>query len=101
MKLKIKVNPLAVKDIKDAKEYIREENINAINKATKILVDSIENLAEFPELGMELSKKIEVKTDYRYLIVNEYIIFYKFDSKCLYVYIILSSKRDYMKILFE
>ena len=101
MKLKIKVNPLAITDVKEAKEYIREENVNAINKFTQILIDSIENLAEFPELGMELSKKIEVKTDYRYLIVDEYIIFYKFDSKYLYVYTILSSKRDYMKILFE
>ena len=101
MNLKIKINPLAVSDAKEVKEYIREENINAINKFTQILIDSIENLAEFPELGMELSKKIEVKTDYRYLIVDEYIIFYKFDAKYLYVYRILSSKRDYMKILFE
>jgi len=101
MKLKIKVNPLAVKDIKEVKEYIREENIIAINKFTQILMDSIENLAEFPELGMELSKKIEIKTDYRYLIIDEYIIFYKFDYKYLYVYRILSSKRDYIKILFE
>ena len=101
MKLKIKVNPLAVSDVKDTKEYIGEENINAINKFTKILTDSIENLAEFPELGMELSKKIEVKTDYRYLIVDEYIIFYKFDCNYLYIYRILSTKRAYMKILFE
>ena len=101
MKLKIKVNPLAIIDVKEAKEYLREENINAINNFTKILTSSIENLAEFPELGMELSKKIEVKTDYRYLIIDEYIIFYKFDSKYLYIYRILSSKRDYMKILFE
>ena len=101
MKLKKKVNPLAVSDVKEAKEYIREENINAINKFSQILAYSIEHLAEFPELGMELSKKLEVKTDYRYLIVDEYIIFYKFDSKCLYVYRILSRKRDYMKILFE
>jgi len=41
---------------------------------------------------MELSKKIEVKTDYRYLIVDEYIIFYKFDAKYLYVYRMLSTK---------
>ena len=101
MKLKIKVNPLAVSDIKEAKEYIREENINAINKFTQILSDSIENLAEFPELGMELSKKIEVKTDYRYLIIDEYMIFYKFDSRHLYIYRILSSRRNYIKILFE
>jgi len=101
MKLKIKVNPLAINDIKEAKEYIKEENISAINNFSKALISSIENLTEFPELGMELAKKISFKTDYRYLIVAEYIIFYKFDSKYLYVYRILNSKRDYMKILFE
>jgi len=101
MKLKIKVNPLVINDIKEAKEYIREENLSAINKFNQSLINSIENLAKFPELGINLSKKIEVKTDYRYLIVDEYIIFYKFDSKHLYVYRILSSKRDYTKILFE
>lgn len=52
MRLKIKINPIAVEDVKDAKEYIREENITAINKFTQILTSSIENLSEFPELGM-------------------------------------------------
>ena len=100
MKRKIKVSPIAIKDINEAKEYIREENITAVNKFTKRIIDSIENLAEFPELGMELSKKIELKNDYRYLVVDEYIVFYKFNEETVLVYRILSSKRDYMKIIF-
>ncbi len=101
MKLKIKVNPLVISDVKEVKAYINEENRNAINNFTSLLTNSIGNLAEFPQLGMELSKKISIKTDYRYLIADEYIIFYKFDSEYLYIYRILSSKRDYIKILFE
>ena len=101
MRLKIKINPLAIIDVKMAKEYIREENVNAINKFTQEIERSIENLSEVPELGMELSKKINLKTDYRYLIINEYIVFYKFNSDFLFVYRILSSRRDYIKILFE
>lgn len=100
MKRKIKISPIAIKDMKEAKEYIKEENINAVDKFIKSIVDSIENLAEFPELGMELSKKIEFKTDYRYLIVDEYIIFYKYNTEVVFVYRVLSSKRDYMKIIF-
>lgn len=101
MKLKIKINPIAIKDIKDAKEYIKEENISAINNFSKRITDSIETLSEFPELGMELSKKIVLKTEYRYLIVDECIVFYKFNTEYLFVYRILNGKRDYMKILFE
>ena len=101
MKLKIKINPIAIKDIRDAKEYIREENSSTIIKFSKRITDSIESLAEFPELGIELSKKVSVKTNYRYLIVDEYIIFYKFDSSNLFIYRILNGKRDYMKILFD
>ena len=32
MKRKIKINPIAIKDIKEAKEYMREENISAVNR---------------------------------------------------------------------
>lgn len=101
MKLKIKFNSIAIKDIKEAREYIREENINAINKFIKGLRNIIERLAQFPEMGMKLSNKIEVETDYRYFIFEEYIIFYKFNNDNLFVYRILSSKRDYIKILFS
>ena len=48
MRLKIKINPLAINDVKMAKEYIREENVNAINKFTQEIERSIENLSEFP-----------------------------------------------------
>ena len=101
MKQKIKISPIAIKDMKEAKEYIREENINTVNRFTKKIIDSIENLAEFPELGMELAKKIDLKTDYRYLIVDEYIVFYKFNTETVFIYRILSSKRDYMRIIFD
>ena len=101
MKLKIKINSLAIKDIKEVKEYIREENINAINKFTRGIKSIIEELAEFPEMGMKLANKIGLQTDYRYFVFEEYIIFYKFNNDNLFVYRILSSKRDYIKVLFK
>ncbi|MBP3285294.1 MAG: type II toxin-antitoxin system RelE/ParE family toxin [Clostridia bacterium] len=101
MERKVKINPIAINDIKEIKEYIKEENTSAITHSIKRITDSIENLAQFPELSMDLSKKIALKTNYRYLIVDEYIIFYKLNSEYLFVYRVLSGKRDYMKILFE
>ena len=35
MKLKIKINPIAIKDIRDAKEYIREEIVVLLSNFQK------------------------------------------------------------------
>lgn len=101
MKRKIKINDIALKDIVEIKEYIRMENINAIKKFTKEIRDTFERLAEFPNIGISLSNIIRLETEYRYIISKGYIIFYKYDSNNIYIYRIISDKRDYMKILFN
>lgn len=101
MKRKIKINDIALKDIEEIKEYIRMENVNAIRKFAKEIRATFERVAEFPNVGISLSKIIRVKTEYRYLISKGYIVFYKYDENNVYIYRILSDKRDYMKILFE
>ena len=101
MKLKVKINEVALRDIKEIKEYIREENINASKRFSNELRKNIDRIIEFPNIGISLSKIIGVETEYRYLICKGYIIFYKYDSSNIYIYRILNDKRDYMKILFE
>lgn len=58
-------------------------------------------LKEFPLLGLALSSKIDIPTDYRYLICGQYIVFYKNDDVYVSIYRILYSKRDYLKVLFD
>ena len=101
MKRKIKINDIALKDIEEIKEYIRMENVNAIKKFAKEIRATLERVAEFPNIGISLSKIIRVETEYRYLVSKGYIVFYKYDENNVYIYRILSDKRDYMKILFE
>lgn len=86
----------------DIKEYITKELDNpaaAVNVVSKI-IESYEKLKEFPMLGVELSSKIDVSTDYRYLISGNYIVFYKADDVYVSIYRIIYSRRDYIKILF-
>ena len=75
----LRINPTAKQDLFDIKEYITDEFDNpsaAINVVSKI-VNSYEKLKEFPMLGGDLASKINIVTDYRYLITGNYIIFYK------------------------
>lgn len=100
---KIRINPLARKDLLDIKDYITNELDSptaAVNVVLKI-IESYEKLKEFPMLGIELSSKIDVVTDYRYLITGNYIVFYKIDDNYVSIYRILYTRRDYIKILFE
>lgn len=48
-------------------------------------------------LGLALEDKFEIKTDYRCLIIGEYIAFYNIVDETVWVRRIFSSRRDYVK----
>jgi addiction module RelE/StbE family toxin len=99
----IRINPLALKDLQEIKKYIAEELESpaaAINVVSSI-IESYEKLKEFPLLGGELAVKINISTDFRYLVSGNYIVFYKVDSSYVSIYRVLYAKRDYLTILFS
>ena len=99
----LRINPYAKQDLLEIKEYITQDLDNplaAINVISKI-VESYEKLKEFPMMGVDLSSRIDVLTDYRYLITGNYIVFYKADDVYVSIYRIIYSRRDYAKILFD
>lgn len=100
---KLRINPLATEDLIRIKEYITKELESptaAINVISKI-IQSYEQLKEFPMLGIDLSSKIDVKTDFRYLVSGNYLVFYKVDAVYVSIYRILDARRNYLKILFS
>lgn len=100
---KLRINPIARKDLLEIKDYISEEleNPNSAEKIVAKIVESYGKLKDFPYMGIELSSKIDIVTDYRYLVSGKYIIFYKVDDVYVSVYRILFARRDYTRILFD
>lgn len=100
---KLRINPIARQDLLEIKDYISREldNPNVAGKTVAKVVESYEKLKDFPYMGIELSSKIDVATDYRYLISGKYIIFYKVDDVYISIYRILHARRDYKRILFD
>ncbi|MBQ2862510.1 MAG: type II toxin-antitoxin system RelE/ParE family toxin [Oscillospiraceae bacterium] len=99
---KISFSPEAVDDLKDIKQYIKDELCNeqaAKNTVAKIL-KKIKLLSDFPESGSSLSAIIGFDTDYRYLVCDNYIAFYRIENKNVLMVRILYGKRNYMQILF-
>ena len=99
MVIKIRINPLATTDLKEIKNYIAEDSIEAGIKTVKEIIDKIENLADFPEMGAMLMYKIRLKSKYRYIISGQYIIFYIYEQSMVSIQRILHGKRDYMLLL--
>ncbi len=78
---KIKVNPMATEDLIEIKNYITKELKNptaAVNVISKI-IEKYEDLKEFPLMGADLSSKINVRTDFRYVVSGNYLVFYRAD----------------------
>ncbi len=100
MKFKIRINPVAISDVQELKAFIAEDNPGAATKMGNVIYSKIERLADFPEMGASLSSKINIKTDYRFLVCEVYLIFYKIEGEYVSVYRVLNGVRDYLSILF-
>lgn len=100
--LKLRINPLATEDLKEIKEYISREfdKPQAAIRVVRNIIDSYEKLKDFPMIGSKLSEKVDIKTDFRFLISGNYIVFYKVDDVFVSIYRILYAERDYLNILF-
>lgn len=99
---KLRVNPLALQDLQEIKDYITHKlcNPDAALNVTKGIVKTYESLVQTPYIGKRLSAVIDIKTDFRYCISGSYLVFYRVDNDYVSVYRVLYGRRDYARILF-
>jgi len=98
-KYQVRLLSIAEEDFTEIISYIAADN----QKAALNLADNIENnlksLSQNPKLG-RIPRESEIrKLGYRYLIVQNYLIFYKVENKSILVYRILHGARDYKSLL--
>ena len=98
----VKLSPDAVQDLKGIKTYITDELQNPIAAKNTIdkIVSTYENLSLFPESGIPVQKYISFPTDYKFVLANNYSIFYRIEQNSVLIVRILFSKRNFIQILF-
>ena len=102
MKYNLNYAPEALKDLDDIWEYIHAELKNpiaAMNVVNRI-IDVAERLADLPESGARLSSIVEIKSDYRFLVSGNYLVFYRVVPTDVFIDRVLYGRRDYLNILF-
>ena len=98
----IKIAPQAAADLLEIKDHIEKELQNPIaarNTVSKI-IETYENLTAFPNGGMSVEKYLSFPTDYKFVLANNYSIFYRIEDEVIRIIRILYSRRDFVRVLF-
>ncbi len=100
--MKLRINPEVIEEIAEIKRYIREElcNPTAADRIAKRIVSAYKGLKTAPFIGAPLDSVLEVKTDYRFLVCGNYLIFYKVKDDVISIYRVMNGRRDYCRQLF-
>ena len=87
----------------DIWDYIVSElqNRSAAERVTNRIMDAVDQLKIFAELGTPLSSIADVSSEYRYLVSGNYMVFYRVQDNDVYIDRVLYGRSDYMNVLFK
>ena len=99
----VEVSPQAAEDLLEIKFYIEKELQNPIaaHNTIKTIVETYEDLAKDPDVGIPVERYVSFPTDYKFVLANNYSIFYRIEGKLVKVIRIMYSRRDFVRILFD
>ena len=98
----VRVSKAARADLVSIRAYIMDElcNPDAAAHVLSELRKSVLSLGEFANRGKPLDALISVHTNYRYLVCENYCIFYLADDREVIIVRILHQRQDCLRALF-
>ncbi|MGI6404034.1 MAG: type II toxin-antitoxin system RelE/ParE family toxin [Oscillospiraceae bacterium] len=102
MKYRLRYSNQSRRDLDEIWDYIATElqNPPAAVRIVNAIMDSVDQLIDFAEMGAPLSSIANVESDYRFLVHGNYLTFYRVQGDEVYVDRVLYGRRDYLRILF-
>lgn len=98
--MKLQINPLVAKDLKSIKDFIAEDNADKALETVQQIYRQFENIQQFPYIGADLSKRVSFKSDYKYVVWEDYVVLYKIGKKVVEIYRVINRYQDITR-LFE
>ena len=96
--MKLRINPLVVTDLKDIRDFIAEDNAEKAVKTVDEIYGKFENIQLFPGMGADLSKRVNFRTEYKYVVWNDYVIIYKMGKEFVEIYRVVNRYQDITRI---
>lgn len=98
-KYQVRLLRVAEEDFTEIVSFIAADNPTAAEAMANKIEKNLGLLSENPNLG-RIPREEEIKNlGYRYLIVQNYIIFYTVEGKTIFIHRILHGARDYKALL--
>ncbi len=98
-KYRIRLLQIAEEDFTEIVSYIAADSPSAANTLANEIEKNLELLSDNPKLG-RIPRDEEIRNlGYRYIIIQNYIIFYTIDERTILVHRILHSARNYKSLL--
>jgi len=98
-KYQIRLLRIAEEDFTEIVSYIENDNKSAANELVSVFENNFELLSNNPLLGRIPRDEEIKKMGYRYLIVQNYLIFYSIEDKSILIHRIIHGARNYKDIL--
>lgn len=96
--MKLRINPLVVTDLKDIRDFIAEDNAEKAVETVDEIYGKFENIQLFPGMGTDLSKRVNFRTEYKYVVWNDYVIIYKVAKEFVEIYRVVNRYQDITRI---
>lgn len=98
--LELRITPIAMNDLLKIQQFIAEDSEQMAEKTVQDFLRQFELLTTFPNMGSALSKRVTFRTDYRYIVIGNYVVLYKANQQYLEIYRVINRYQDFTK-LFE
>ena len=96
--MKLRINPLVVADLKGIRDFIAEDNVEKALQTVEEIHGKFENIQLFPGMGTDLSKRVSFRTEYKYVVWNDYVIIYKVGKEFVEIYRVVNRYQDVTRI---
>lgn len=96
--MKLRINSLVVTDLKDIRDFIAEDNVEKAMETVDEIYGKFENIQLFPGMGADLSKRVNFRTEYKYVVWNDYVIIYKVGKEFVEIYRVVNRYQDITRI---
>lgn len=98
-KYQVRLLGIAEEDLTEIISFIATDNPTAADAVANKIEKNLELLSENSNLG-RIPREEEIRTlGYRYLIVQDYLIFYTIEEKIIFIHRILHGARNYRSLL--
>ena len=98
-KYTIRLLKAAEEDFKEIITYIALDHPSAAEAIAEKIERSLSNLSTYPLMGKIPNEEELATIGYRFLVVQNYLIFYTIEDHTIWVHRIIHGARDYLSLL--